>query len=204
MDRTLYTIGHSNGTCEHFADLLAQHEIDVIADVRSSPYSAYNPQFNREPLQGFLKARGVEYVFLGDELGARRNEPECYDDSGRVHYERIARTPAFSRGIGRLAELAAEHRVALMCAEKDPLTCHRTILVCRFARDVFPDVRHILHDGSLEIQADAESRLLKLARLPERDLFHSREELVEQAYQKQEGRVAYTAEDVGEVVARNS
>jgi uncharacterized protein (DUF488 family) len=196
MDRTLYTIGHSNGTCEHFADLLAHHGIDVIADVRSSPYSAYNPQFNREPLQEFLRTRGVEYVFLGDELGARRSEPECYDDSGRVHYDRIAGTPAFSRGIDRLAELAAGHRVALMCAEKDPLTCHRTILICRFVKDVFPDVGHILHDGSLETQVEAESRLLKLARLPERDLFHSREELVEQAYEKQEGRIAFTVEEV--------
>jgi uncharacterized protein (DUF488 family) len=196
MDRTLFTIGHSNGTSEHFADLLAEHGIDVIADVRSSPYSAWNPQFNRESLQAFLKARGVNYVFLGDELGARRGEPECYDDAGRVHYDRVARTPAFSRGIGRLAELAAGHRVALMCAEKDPLTCHRTILICRFTKDVFPDVRHILHDGSLEAQAEAESRLLKLARLPERDLFHSREELVEQAYEKQEQRIAYTAEEV--------
>jgi uncharacterized protein (DUF488 family) len=195
MEQALYTIGHSNHELPQFIGLLRQHGIAVVADVRSSPYSAYNPQFNRETLQAQLQAAGIGYVFLGAELGARRTEPECYDDEGRVRYAHVAQTPGFCAGLQRLADLRSAQRVALMCAEKDPLTCHRTILICRALRDQTPDIRHIRGDGSLETHGAAESRLLALCKLPERDLFHSRDELVADAYDRQAARIAYVAED---------
>lgn len=194
MEQTLYTIGHSNHELAQFLELLRRHEVAAVADVRSSPYSAYNPQYNRETLREFLEERGVAYLFLGEQLGARRKEHECYDDEGRVHFDRVAQTPAFREGLVLLHRGMRERRMALMCAEKDPLTCHRTILICRYLGDAFGDVRHILEDGSIESHAQAESRLLALCRLPERDLFHGRDELVAQAYEQQELRVAYVAD----------
>jgi uncharacterized protein (DUF488 family) len=195
MEQALYTIGHSNHELSQFIGLLRQHDIEVVADVRSSPYSAYNPQFNRETLQAHLHAAGIGYIFLGAELGARRTELECYDDEGRVRYAHVAQTPGFCAGLQRLADLRSAQRVALMCAEKDPLTCHRTILICRALRDQTPDIRHIREDGSLETHDAAESRLLAICKLPERDLFHTRDELITDAYDRQAARIAYVAED---------
>lgn len=119
----LYSIGHSNHSIERFLELLGQHGIEAIADVRSSPYSRHSPQFNREVLEIALKEREIAYVFLGMELGARRHEQDCYTD-GRVDYERIPATEAFQHGISRLIDGASRMRVAMLCAEKDPLTCH--------------------------------------------------------------------------------
>ncbi len=124
----VFTIGHSNLEIGKFVALLKQHGIQAIADVRSSPYSQYNPQFNRELLQRALQEKSIAYVFLGRELGARRSERECYLE-GRADYELISQTSAFKQGIERLIQGAARMRIALMCAEKDPIDCHRCLLV---------------------------------------------------------------------------
>lgn len=190
----LFTIGHSNLSIEEFVGLLTKHGVTAIADVRSSPYSRYLPHFNREPLKQALSAIGVAYVFLGEELGARRNEEPCYvDDVAR--YELIAKTEAFQKGLTRLKEGAAKHAIALMCAEKDPLTCHRTILVCRQLREQ-AEISHILETGEVETQLQAETRLLRLVGLPERDLFRSRAELLEEAYMRQGAEIAYRRDGV--------
>lgn len=193
MDDVLYTIGHSNHELPQFVALLKRHDVIAVADVRSSPYSAYNPQFNREALRGYLESQDLCYVYLGQQLGARRTEPECYDDEGRVLFDRVAGTAAFRAGLERVKSGARSLRVALMCAEKDPLTCHRTILICRALRDDVPDIRHIREDGTIETHAEAESRLLALCKLPERDLFHSREELLADAYDCQARRIAFVS-----------
>jgi uncharacterized protein (DUF488 family) len=185
----LFTIGHSTQTWEQFLALLVQHRIGAIGDVRSSPYSARFPQFNRENLDRALRGANIRYVFLGDELGARRVERECYVD-GVAAYERIARTAAFRAGLERVQTGVARFRLALMCAEKDPLECHRTILVCRQLRNDL-DIRHILSDGSIEPHADAETRLLAEEKLPGDDLFTSREEQIAKAYDRRGGKIAY-------------
>src|SRR6266576_3462651 len=102
----VFTVGHSNLEFTRFVALLKQHGIQAVADVRSSPYSQFNPQFNREPLQRGLRERGISYVFLGEELGARRSEPECYVD-GRADYSLIVKTPAFIRGVDRITQGAS-------------------------------------------------------------------------------------------------
>ncbi len=187
--RDLFTIGHSAQTWEQFLALLVLHRVEAIGDVRSSPYSARFPQFNRDMLDRTLRAANIRYVFLGDELGARRAERECYVD-GVARYDRIARTAAFRAGLERVQTGVARFRLALMCAEKDPLECHRTILVCRqFRNDL--DIRHILTDGSLETHADAETRLLAEEKVPGDDLFTPREELVAKAYDRRGCKIAY-------------
>jgi uncharacterized protein (DUF488 family) len=188
---SLFTIGHSDHEMAKFVALLQQHGVTAIADVRSQPYSRFTPQFNRETVAEALKRAGVHYVFFGRELGARRSERESYRN-GQARYELIKDLPAFQEGLDRIRRGVATQRITLMCAEKDPITCHRTVLVCRQLRQEPFDIRHILEDGTIETQEQSESRLLDLAGLPPGNLFQSRAELIEQAYEVQAQKIAYT------------
>jgi uncharacterized protein (DUF488 family) len=151
-----------------------------------------NPQFNREVLKQALKKADLAYVFLGDELGGRSDDPACLED-GRVQYGRLALTAGFQHGVQRVREGMKTHRLALMCAEKEPLECHRALLVARHLCAAGIPVQHILTDGALESHSDAMERLLCELRLPECDLFRSHEDVIADAYRMQESRVAYTA-----------
>lgn len=194
MPELVYTIGHSTHTLEQFVALLQQHGISAIGDVRSRPYSRWNPHFNREELERALPGRGIAYVFLGKELGARSEDPVC-QEQGRVRYDLLAQTDLFQRGLGRVREGMGKYSLALMCAEKEPIDCHRTILVGRHLAALGVEVRHILPDGALETQAEALRRLARTLNLPETHLFLSPEELLLDAYHRQEERIAYASED---------
>ena len=126
----LFTIGHSNHPIEAFIRLLQGHGVTAVGDVRSHPYSRYAPQYSRDPLKVALAQKGIAYVFLDKELGARSKDPGCYKE-GKVQYDRLARQPQFAEGISRVTEGMKQYCIALMCAEKDPLECHRTLLVAR-------------------------------------------------------------------------
>lgn len=159
--KELFTIGHSNHSIEAFIGLLQQHGITALADVRSHPYSRYLPHFTQSALKTALLNAGIRYVFLGKELGARPNNPDCYVD-GKALYERIAATELFAEGIQRLLKGAETYKISLMCAEKDPITCHRAILVCQKIRQFNLEINHILNDGSLESHHHLEERMLTL------------------------------------------
>jgi len=191
----IYTIGHSKHPIDHFVALLQQHAIGAVADVRSTPYSRFNPQFNREKLQASLAAAAIRYVFLGEELGARSKDPECYDETGRVSYAKLAGTPSFRHGLDRLMTGMRDHRIAIMCAEREPLDCHRTILVTRELEKLGVPVTHILHNGSLEPHGEAMQRLAKELKLARGDLFRTPAELIEEAYEAQGARIAWSRSD---------
>ncbi len=116
---TILTVGHSNHDLELFVGLFDSHGVTALADVRSTPYSRYNPQFNREQLADSLKVSGIKYVYLGLELGGRSDDLSCYE-RGRVRYDRLARSSRFRIGLERIVCGAEDFRVALMCAEKEP------------------------------------------------------------------------------------
>jgi uncharacterized protein (DUF488 family) len=143
----LYTIGHSTHEIDRFIQLLQMYSISVLCDVRSSPYSRYNPQFNRENIRADLMRRKIAYVYLGRELGPQ---------------------------------------------SEDPATCHRTILICRTLRNLPLDIFHIREDGSLEKHADLERRLLKILKIPERQLFETPEDLIQNAYRIQGEKIAFS------------
>ncbi len=205
----LFSIGHSNSTIEAFLTLLQQHQITALADVRSSPYSRFLPHFNQDSLKSSLAEVGIRYVFLGKELGAKPSNLACYVGK-KARYEKIAATEEFQQGLERLITGLQRHRIAVMCAEKDPLTCHRAILVCRQAQQVNPEItiNHILQSGELESQYQLEERLLikqgfqsvtsqpipvvqlSLFATPEETL-PSREECLVQAYERQGEEIAY-------------
>ncbi|MGH8478969.1 MAG: DUF488 family protein [Gammaproteobacteria bacterium] len=186
----LFTIGHSNHEIEAFIGLLRRHGVSALGDVRSHPYSRFVAQYSREPLQAALAQAGVSYVFLGKELGARSEDPACYRQ-GKVQYDCLARQPRFAAGIRRVMEGMQRYSIALMCAEKDPLECHRSLLVARKLCDAGVEIAHIHADGSLENHRTLETRLLAVCKLPEGDMFNPREEFVSEAYMIQGDRVAY-------------
>ena len=191
MQDTIFTIGHSTHRLERFLALLVQHDVSAICDVRSKPYSRMNPQFNREDLEKALLANGIEYRFLGKELGARTDDPNCYV-KGKVRYSRLAQTELFKYGLKRILRgVKSNFRIALMCAEKEPLECHRTILVARHLAVSGISVTHIHGDGHLESHDALLSRLARLLNMPECDMFRSREELLAELYLRQEERIAY-------------
>ena len=145
----LWTIGHSNHSGERFIALLRSFSIDIVADVRSQPYARYASHFSQAPLRELLTGAGLQYVFLGRELGGRPDEPEVYDSEGRVLYGCLAEVPRFRAGLARLLEGASQWRVAMMCSEEDPTACHRRLLITRALHLNCPEtkVHHIRGDG---------------------------------------------------------
>jgi hypothetical protein len=144
----LGSIGHSNHQLSQFLGLVADADIEVVADVRSTPRSVYAPWFERDTLRASLTASGVRYVFLGDALGGRPASPAMYDAEGRVRYDLVAVSPSFRAGLVRLLEGCASFRVAMMCAEENPSACHRRLLIARAVEDLGVDVVHVRGDGS--------------------------------------------------------
>ena len=184
----LFTIGHSTHEFAKFLALLKQHGIQVVTDVRSRPFSRF-AWFCRPALEKELKANGIRYLFLGNELGARRDERDCYIGS-RADYDLIAATPAYKGGIERLRTGVESYRIALMCSEREPLDCHRTILVCRHAKE-FADIFHIHADGHLESHEEVETRMLSRYHPGGSDLFRSRIELLNEAYKRRGEEINY-------------
>lgn len=169
MTGTILTIGHSNHHFEHFLDLLTEHRVEVVADVRSWPASRYTPWFDRDDLSEALRAANVGYVFLGRELGGRPKEPGHYDAAGHVLYDKVASSDLFGRGLDRLLTGIETKRVAIMCAEEDPEHCHRRLLVARVLFESEIQVEHIRGDGRLETEqgfADTNPTLFGDGELP--------------------------------------
>ncbi|MFC1676811.1 DUF488 family protein [Planctomycetota bacterium] len=188
----LYTIGHSNHTVEYFVDLLKCHKIGIIVDVRSVPYSRYCSQFNKDILSAALKESSIQYMFLGKELGARPDDPACYE-SGCANFKCMAKRKEFKDGVQRFIANMGKYRVALMCMEKEPLDCHRTILICRNLKEYNLSIKHILEDGKIEDHHDSERRLVKKLKI-EPTLFEpekTESDLIEQAYDQQSQKISH-------------
>ena len=150
----LLSIGHSSHPIDHFLSLLRRHAIEVVVDARSQPYSRHAPQYSREALERTLRDGGFRYLFLGSELGGRPEGDEFYDSEGHVLYDRVAASARFLEAIERLERGAQEFRVALMCSEEDPVTCHRRLLIGRVLGEKGVDLGHIRGDGRIEREAD--------------------------------------------------
>jgi uncharacterized protein (DUF488 family) len=156
----VFSIGHSHHDLPRLVDLLQRADITAVADVRSQPFSRRLPQFNRPELEHGLKLAGIAYFFLGDLLGGRPQQPSLYDDEGRVDYFRVRLTAPFSEGLGRLGRASEKHRVAMLCAEEDPLDCHRGLMITPALVESGIVPAHLRGDGSIETTAAMEKRLL--------------------------------------------
>jgi uncharacterized protein (DUF488 family) len=186
----VFTIGHSTHSWERFVALLQNAHVTAIADVRTSPYSRYSPQFSRDSLRAELRLNGISYVFLGKELGGRPSGHRFYCD-GVADYEKMAQTPEFSKGLDRVIEGAKKYPIALMCSERDPLDCHRCLLVSRALAQRGVRVNHILDDGRIVGHSRIEDALLRLAGRDAADLFAPASERLATAYRERARKVAF-------------
>ena len=188
---TIFTIGHSDHPLERFLDLLVQHRISALADVRSVPFSQRQPQYAKLALAEALACRGIAYVLVGEQLGGRPSSRMRSEMNGSG-YAAMAATEAFGEGIKRVLDGSLRHRIALMCAERDPVECHRALLVGRALHAGGAGLEHILGDGRTASHAQLEKRLLESAGhdAGDGDLFASADELLHLAYLRQERRVS--------------
>ena len=151
---TIFTIGHSRHTSQQLTTLLRTHAIEQLVDVRSQPRSKHAPHFDKVPLEQLLGEHGVEYVFLGRQLGGRPDSREFYRQDGTVDYERRATAPDFVEGLARLVTLGQRRQTAILCAEEDPTSCHRRLLVTPGLVRSGMTVVHIRGDGRGEPEPD--------------------------------------------------
>jgi uncharacterized protein (DUF488 family) len=192
MSFDLFSIGHSNIAAERFLASLRDVGVDTIADVRSTPFSRRFPWFSGKTLAATLTQHGMAYLACGEALGGRPRDATLYCD-GVADYEAMARQPDFQTGLDRLLADAARSRVCLMCAEREPLDCHRCLLVARSLAERGLTIGHILHDGTVEPHAATEQRLLSLTGASD-DLFVTgQEERLAAAYRRRARAVAYRA-----------
>jgi hypothetical protein len=159
---SLFTVGHSSLELDGFLKILLTHEVKIVCDVRSRPGSFRFPQFNREPLEACLASAEIQYEFLGETLGGRPSDPRAYHQDGIVNYEARRKAADFRTGIDRALMLCSSTNVVLMCAEEDPLQCHRFLMISPALLDRGITPVHIRRGGELESQREAEDRLLKL------------------------------------------
>lgn len=184
------TIGHSTLDLSTFLDMLKKARVTAIADVRSSPVSRRFPHFDSESLRVSLKVHGIKYVPLGKELGGRPRANRLYCD-GVADYEKMAREPDFLEGVERVMKGAAEHTIALMCSEHNPLDCHRCLLVGRALAERGVSLGHILGNGRIAEQHEIEEKLLSLFDGATRDMLDTRAERLANAYKLRSKNVAY-------------
>jgi len=172
----IFTIGHSDRKWGEFVEALQRYAIEVVVDVRTTPYSNRYPQFNADVLEKFLRQEQLKYLKLGKELGARRTEPHLLSDVRQVWYPKVRLTPEFKTAVARIEHGASEgHRIALLCMEAEPLECHRFPMIAyQLVRDGF-EVQHILRDGTLRAHADVEADMLRKfeKKIPQPSLFES-------------------------------
>ncbi len=158
----LFTLGHSNLEMSDVLGTLLRHEIRVLCDVRSRPGSFRYPQFNRQPLEARLSAAKIRYEFFGEQLGGRPLDPQFYLPNGLVDYANRRRAPDFLEAVDRTLARAREVNTALLCAEEDPLHCHRFLLICPALVKKGALPMHLRRGGAIETHRDAEDRLLQL------------------------------------------
>jgi len=173
-NQTIYSIGHSNHSMDYFLELLQSQQINCVVDVRSTPASSYNPQFNQAPLRACLKKQGINYMHFAEEFGARQETAEVLDQAGKVHFGLVQKTPAFQRGVERIEKgLEKGFIITLMCSEGEPLDCHRFSMVSNYLDNKGIAVVHILKDKTLLTHQELEQKLLKkyAKKIPQPSLF---------------------------------
>ena len=196
--KQLYTIGHSVYEPQNFVSLLKKHNINIIVDVRSTPYSKFASQYNKEALKYYLKENKISYLFMGDLLGARYKDKNLLFDDGKVNFKKVQEIKPFQDGITRLDKgITKGYNISLMCSEKEAFDCHRFGLISEFLNKIKINVKHIYPDKILS-QRELERQLLKKynKKLPQADLFNpdiTNELRIKLAYELRNKDIAYNA-----------
>ncbi len=193
--KPLFTVGHSILDFSPFVHLLTDSHVELLVDVRSRPQSSRFPQFSQPGFQRLLEAEGIPYLFLGEELGGRPDDPDAYRPNGVVDYRSRRKSYAFGAGVERVLKELERRSVALMCAEEDPLECHRFLMICPELVNLGIEPLHIRKGSAVEVQEAAENRLLEangFSGVATNTLFpEARAEALEKAYALQAEKFAY-------------
>jgi len=187
----IYTIGYASRTLKEFIDALKKHNITALADVRSLPYSAYFPMFNREDLSFSLKEHGIKYVYLGHMLGPRSKDENDYLNN-QVQFKKLQSQAVFKKGISRILNGSNKgYSIAMMCAEKESLTCHRNLLIGEYLLNKENiNIKHILFNKEIETQEESMKRLCDtMMMIP--DMFKDFSSCIDEAYENQCLKFAY-------------
>ncbi|NLW48805.1 MAG: DUF488 domain-containing protein [Firmicutes bacterium] len=203
----LYTIGHSIHSNNYFLELLTKYGINCLVDVRSNPYSKYAPQYNMNEIKRFLISNQIYYIFMGEEFGARRKDKSLFTND-YLDFDKVIPSSLFQKGIERIKNgLEKNLKIAFMCTEKDPLDCHRCILVARAFHDLEYNILNIREDGNCEPQSQIEKRLLDLyfpiknqLSLIELEPKMDTPDLILEAYRLRNQEIAYREESSNEVI----
>ncbi len=191
-----YTIGHSNHPISKFICLLKDNNIDLLFDVRSTPFSSHFPQYNRENLSSTLLENNIKYIFIGESLGARHHESNFLYPDGKVNFSKVRETKEYRLGVQKIINhIRKGFTAAIMCSEKDPYDCHRFVLLSYSLEKIGLDVEHILENGSIISNLTLEKRLKK--EYSQRDLMSFKgipeEEQLDLLYEKRNREIAYNA-----------
>jgi uncharacterized protein (DUF488 family) len=194
----IYTVGHSTHTLDYFLELLQSQSVNCLVDVRSVAASAYNPQFNKEPLSNFLKKRGIFYMHFAEEFGARHTDPDLLDDEGKVDFDKVRKSWGFKSGVERLWRgVEKGFTISLMCSEGEPFDCHRfSMISVALEKDGF-QVRHLMKDKTIKTNTQLENQLLKKydKKIPKPSIFEPNISLdmqIEIAYRLRNKEIAFS------------
>ena len=199
----IYTIGHSNYTIERLIDMLKHYNINCVVDIRGTPYSKYNIQFDKETIRYTLSKAGFIYIYMAKELAAKRINKESYNEEGYSDFEKVIKEKEFLEGIERLKNGCNKgYNIVLLGAMQEPIRCHRSILVGKALRKCGFNVKHILDDYSTASQEDIEQMLLdkyfsNREQMTIDDLIGnslSREEMIEEGYRMANKEIGYRIE----------
>ena len=199
----IYTIGHSNYTVERLIDMLKHYNINCVVDIRGTPYSKYNIQFDKETIRYTLTKAGFIYIYMAKELAAKRINKQSSNEEGYSDFEKVVKEKEFLEGIERLKNGCNKgYKIALLGAMQEPIRCHRSILVGRALRENGFNVKHILDNYSIASQEDIEQMLLdkyfsNRAQMTIDDLIGNslnREEMIEEGYRLANKEIGYRIE----------
>lgn len=154
MTCSIYTLGHSNKSVDHFIGLLKQYDIDVVVDVRSHPFSKYAKQFDTDSMRKFLNDAKLKYMYMGRELGGMPKDSALYDEDGHLDCDKVSASASFTGAIARLVSGVEKFNIALVCGEENPAGCHRRRLIAPALARAGKIIQHIRGDGSLQTEAD--------------------------------------------------
>lgn len=193
----LYTIGHSTLPEGRFIELLKHFRIEYLLDVRSTPYSRYVPQYNKDKIENVLCGAGIQYAHMGKRFGARQENKAFYNAEGYLDFECFRESAQFKAGLNNVKKGLEKYNIALMCTEKNPIDCHRAIMVARGFELDGTQVMHILHDSTAITQEEFNQQLLNRY-FPDRDqisMFQEEEKQQENllvlAYRKRNKKIGY-------------
>ncbi|HEK8845259.1 TPA: DUF488 domain-containing protein [Clostridioides difficile] len=202
----IFAIGHSNYPYDKLINMIKKYDINCVVDIRETPYSKYNIQYNKEAFNESLRNSGFLYIYMGKEFGAKRTNKDVYTQEGYADFEKVAKEDIFFNGIERLKKgCQMGYRIVLLGAMQEPIRCHRSILVGKVLNKEGFDVKYIMHEGNLAYQEDIEESLLDKyfsdrKQLSIDNLLGSaltREEMIQEGYKLANKEIGYRTEKLG-------